>query len=92
MITNYGRYTHEVKYRIAMAKAALNRKTTLFTSKLDLYLRKKAVKCYIWSIALYGAETWTLQKAYKKYLENLETRCWMRTEKIRLCVRNKELL
>jgi hypothetical protein len=28
----------------------------LFTSKLDLELRKKLVKCYIWSIAVYGAE------------------------------------
>jgi hypothetical protein len=28
------------------------------TSTLDLELRKKPVKCYIWSIALYGAETW----------------------------------
>jgi hypothetical protein len=43
-----------------MAKAAFNRKKTLFTSKLDLNLRKKLVKHYIWSIALYGAETWTL--------------------------------
>ena len=40
-----------------MAKAALNKKKTLFTSKLDLNLRKKLVKCYIWSTALYGAET-----------------------------------
>ena len=24
------------------------------------------VKCYIWSMALYGAETWTLQAADKK--------------------------
>ena len=34
----------------------------LFTSKMDLDLRKKLVKCYIWSKALYGAETWTLGK------------------------------
>jgi len=33
----------------------------LFTSTLDLELRKKLVKCYIWSIALYGTETWTLR-------------------------------
>jgi hypothetical protein len=43
-----------------MAKAAFNKKRALFTSTLDLELRKKLVKCYIWSIALYGAETWTL--------------------------------
>jgi hypothetical protein len=40
-----------------MAKAAFNKKKTLFTSKLDLKLRKKLVKCYIWSMVLYGAET-----------------------------------
>ena len=33
-----------------MAKAAFNKKKTLFTSKLDLHLRKKLVKCYIWSM------------------------------------------
>jgi len=48
-----------------MAKAASNKKT-LFTSKTDLNLRKKLVKCYIWSMALYGAETWTLRAADQK--------------------------
>jgi hypothetical protein len=52
-----------------MAKAAFNKKKkTLFTSKLDLNLRKKLVKCYIWSIVLYGAETWRLWKVDQKYL------------------------
>jgi len=45
-----------VKCRIAMAKAAFNKKRTHFTGTLDLELRKKPVKCYIWSIALYGAQ------------------------------------
>jgi hypothetical protein len=54
----------ETKSRIAMAKAAFNRKKTLFTSKLDLNLRKKLVRCYIWSIAFYGAITWTLRKVH----------------------------
>jgi len=40
-----------------MAKAAFNKKKALFTSILDLELRKKLENCYIWSIALYGAET-----------------------------------
>jgi hypothetical protein len=41
----------EIKSRIAMAKAALkNSKKALFTGKLGLNLRKKLVKCYIWSI------------------------------------------
>ena len=65
-----------------MAKAAFNKKKTLFTSKLDFNLRKKLVKCYIWSMALYGAETWTLRAADQKYLESFEMWCWRRMEKI----------
>ena len=53
-----------------MAKTAFDKKKTLFTSKLDLNLREKLVKCCIWSIALYGAETWTLRKVDQKYLES----------------------
>jgi hypothetical protein len=54
---NDGRCTCEIKSRIAKTKAAFNKKRALFTGKMDLELRKKLVKCYIWSIALYGAET-----------------------------------
>ena len=43
--TNDGRCTGEMKSRIAMAKAAFNKKKTLFTTKFDLNLRKKLVKC-----------------------------------------------
>jgi accessory gene regulator protein AgrB len=41
---------------------ALNKQKSLFASTLDLNLRKKLVKCYIWSIVLYGAATWILRK------------------------------
>jgi hypothetical protein len=80
MITNDVRCTQEIKARIAMAKAAFNKKT-LFTSKLHLELRKRPVKCYIWSIALYGTETWTLRKVDQKYLESFKMWCWRRMEK-----------
>jgi len=36
LLTNDGRCTCEIKSRIAMAKAAFNKKKTLFTSTLDL--------------------------------------------------------
>jgi len=55
MITNDARCTREIKSSIFMAKVALN-KNFLFTSKLDSNLRKRLVKRYIWSIAMYGAE------------------------------------
>ena len=77
-----------------MAKAAFNKKKTLFTSKLDLNLRKKLIKCYIWSTAFYGAETWTLRAADQKYLESFEMWCQRRMEMISRTdhVRNEEVL
>ena len=41
------RCIRDIKTRNANAKAAFNRKKTLFTSKLDLNLKKKLVKCCI---------------------------------------------
>ena len=80
ILTNDGRCTCEIKFRIVMAKAAFNKKKTLFASKLDLNLRTKPVKCYIWSMALYGAETWTLRAADQKHLKSFEMWCWRRME------------
>jgi hypothetical protein len=49
---------------ISIAKAAFNKKT-LFTTTLDLNLRKKLLKCYIWSTASYGAGTLTLRTVHQ---------------------------
>jgi hypothetical protein len=77
-----------------MAKAAFDKKKTRFISKLDLNLRKKLVKCYIWSMALCGAETWKVRAADQKYLESFEIWCWRRMEKISWIdhVTNEEVL
>ena len=40
------------------------------------------MKCYIWSIALYGAEIWTLRAVDQKHLGSLEVWCWRRMEEI----------
>jgi hypothetical protein len=71
-----------------------NKKRALFTSKLYLELRKKLLKCYIWSVALYGAETWTLRAVDQKHLESFEMWCWRRMEKISWTdhVRNEDVL
>jgi len=64
ILTDDARYTREIKSGIAMEKAAFNKKA-LFTSKLDCNLRKKHVKCYIWSIALCGAGTGHCRKCIR---------------------------
>jgi hypothetical protein len=56
---------------------------SLLTSKLNIELEKKLVRRYVWSIALYGSETWMLRKLERKCLDSFEMWCWRRMEKIK---------
>ena len=67
-----------------MEKQAFRTKKRLLTGNMNLDLKKKIVKCTIWSwsIVLYGAETWTMTQADKERLEAFEMRIWRRMLKI----------
>ena len=62
----YVRSKSDIRSKIAMAKAAFGKKKALFTRKLGLNLKSKLLKCFICSIALYGAETWAIRKVDQK--------------------------
>ena len=61
----------DLKQRIAMAKETFNRKRSIFCGRLEKELRKRVVKCFVRSVALYGAETWTLRRNEQKRLKHL---------------------
>ena len=56
VLTRDGYCTRELKMRIVIVKEAFNRKLSLLTSKLNIEIKKKLVRCYVWSTALYGIE------------------------------------
>ena len=62
-----GCWTREIKMRIDIAKEVFNRKISLLASKLNNEFKKKLDVCYVWSIALFGSEIWTLRKLKQKY-------------------------
>jgi len=69
IITNDARCKCAIESRITLAKPEFNKKKN-FHQQIGLKLvKKKKEKCYIWSIAFYGAETRTLRKVDNKYLE-----------------------
>ena len=73
----------EVKQRIAMAKETCNRKISIFCGCLEKELRKRLVKCFVLSVALYGAETWTLRRNEQKRLETYEMWIWTRMHRVK---------
>ena len=60
-----------------MAKEAFNRKRSIFCRPLEKELRKSLVKCFVWSVALYSTEIWTLRRNEQKRLEAFEMCIWM---------------
>jgi len=65
-----------------VAKSAFSEMKNLFSTKLDLNLRKKLFKCYIWNIVLFGDDTWTLRRVDQECLVSFKMWCWRRMEKI----------
>ncbi|KAL4148794.1 hypothetical protein QTP88_002949 [Uroleucon formosanum] len=77
LITDDNKSTKEIRRRITLAKHAFEKKRTLLTNKhLSISSRKKFVKAYIWSILLYGCESWTIGKYEKDRLEAMEMWMW----------------
>src|SRR3981081_2315698 len=81
-ITEDGTCKTEIRARISMAKAAFVKRKELLTRKMSRTLKKRIIKTVIWSVALYGAETWTLKKEDMKRLNSPEMWMWRRMEKI----------
>ena len=73
----------EIKKRIGIAKTAFNRMRNFLTNrKVSIVVRRRAVKTYIWSTLLYGAEAWTINKEMEKRLEAMEMWMWRRMMRV----------
>ena len=46
-------------------------------------MKRKLMNSCIWSVALYGSETWTLRKNEERVINAFETWCWRRMLKIK---------
>ena len=73
----------EIRRRIILGKEAYNKNKELMRGKLELSLKKRLIKTLIWSVVLYGSETWTMQKEDINRLEAFEMWLWRRIMKVK---------
>ena len=59
-ITDNGSCSKEISARIAMAKTVFNRRKELLIRDIRQTVKKKIIKTVVWSVLLYGSETWSL--------------------------------
>ena len=73
MITSDGRCSTEIKRRIAIAKDSFNKMRPIFRNhNISMTTKYRVLKAYVWSVLLYGCESWTITEDLKKKLEATE--------------------
>lgn len=73
----------EIRHRTAMAKRAFIQKKNSYLRTRILVLKPgKTAKSYVWSVMLYGSETWILTAQDKKKTEAMEIWTWRRLLRI----------
>ena len=66
LTTEDGRCEAEIKRRITIARSSFENMSKVLTSRhININLRQRILRCYIWSTLLYGAETWTYRRMLK---------------------------
>ena len=82
-MTSDARCHEDIKRKIVLAKNAFNNIRNLVTnSKISMEIRKRFIKCYVWSVLLYGYETWTMSTTDEKKIEAVEMWCHRRMLKL----------
>ena len=73
IITSDGRCSTEIKRRIAIAKDGFNKMSLIFKNhNISMTTKHRVLKAYVWSILLYGCESWTITEDIRKKLEASE--------------------
>jgi len=92
LLTEDARCDKEIKKRIAMAKAAFMRIGELLRGNILRDLKKRMVKALVWSVALYGSETWSLKKKTSNVYKLLKCGSgvrWKRSARQHMCQMKK---
>ena len=82
-ITADGDCSHEIKRCLLLGRKAMtNLDSILKTRDITLPTKVHLVKAMVFSVVMYGCESWTLKKAEHRIIDAFELRCWSRLLKV----------
>ena len=83
LVSEDGKCDEEIRARIAMGKANFGKMRNVLTNLgLNIQLRVRLVKSYIWAGMLYGCESWTISAQMRRRLEAAEM--WLLRRMLRI--------
>ena len=74
-ITADGDCSHEIKRRLFLGRKAM---TNLKSRDIILPTKVHLVKAMVFSVVMYGCESWTVKKAERRRIDAFELWCWRR--------------
>ena len=83
-ITADGDCSHEIKRHLLFGRKVMTNIDSIFKSR-DITLPTKVhlVKAMVFSVVMYGCESWTVKKAERQRIDAFELWCWRRL--LRVC-------
>ena len=78
-ITADGDCSHAIKRHLLLGRKVMTNLDSIFKSR-DITLPTKArlVKAMVFSVVMYGCESWTIKKAERRRIDAFELWCWRR--------------
>ena len=73
-ITVDGDCSHEIKRRLLLGRKAVTKLDSVFKTR-DITLQTKVNKVMVFSVVMYGCESWTVKKADYQRIDAFELQC-----------------
>uniref|UniRef100_A0A670KDQ3 ribonuclease H n=1 Tax=Podarcis muralis TaxID=64176 RepID=A0A670KDQ3_PODMU len=79
MITADGDSSHEIKRRLLLGRKAMTNLDSILKSRdITLPTKVRIVKAMVFTVVMYGNESWTIKKADRQRIDAFEFWCWRR--------------
>ena len=76
-ITADGECSHEIKRRLLLGRKVMTNLDSIFKSRdITLPTKVRLVKAMVFSVVMYGCESWTVKKAERRRIDAFELWCW----------------
>ena len=87
-ITTDGDCSHAVKRHLILGRKVMSNLDSILKSRdITLSIKVHLVKAVVFSVVIYGCESWTIKKAEHRRIDAFELWCWRRLLRVRWTAR-----
>ena len=89
-VTTDGDCSHEIKRCLLLGRTAVTNLDSVLKSNNTLPIKVHIVKAMVFSVVMYGCESWTIKKAEHQRTDAFELWCWRRLLRVPCTARSNQ--